>query len=163
MSLIATWQVNAGGTTQATTQPGTTPQLCYQISTAGINGNVPAVVALDGSGNPLNVSSSGELQISGGGNSNAAVAAGTTTAAAVVKGTPGRLCTIVVTALGTAAVTIYDNASAASGTVLMVIPASTAAGHDLQARPPRPGQRDHCRQGQQQSGPHYRLLLRRVA
>lgn len=35
---------------------------------------------------------------------------------------------VVTTALSAAAVTIYDNASAASGTVLDVIPASTAAG-----------------------------------
>lgn len=35
---------------------------------------------------------------------------------------------IVTTALSAAAVTIYDNASAASGTVLDIIPASTAAG-----------------------------------
>lgn len=35
---------------------------------------------------------------------------------------------VVTTALSAAAITLYDNASAASGTVIDVIPASTAAG-----------------------------------
>jgi len=35
---------------------------------------------------------------------------------------------VVTTALSAAAITIYDNASAASGTIIDVIPASTAAG-----------------------------------
>lgn len=35
---------------------------------------------------------------------------------------------VVTTALSAAAITLYDNASAASGTVVDVIPASTAAG-----------------------------------
>ncbi len=59
---------------------------------------------------------------------NKAVAAGVGTAAVVVKAAPGELVTIVVTATGTAAVSIYDNAAAATGTVLMVIPANAATG-----------------------------------
>lgn len=43
---------------------------------------------------------------------------------------------IVTTALSAAAVTIYDNASAASGTVLDVIPASTAAGSKVNLATP---------------------------
>ena len=51
------------------------------------------------------------------------------TATGVVKSGPGRLLKIsVTTALSAAAITIYDNASAAAGTVLFVIPASAAAG-----------------------------------
>ena len=51
------------------------------------------------------------------------------TGTGAVKAAPGRLVKIVVTtALSAAAVTVYDNASAASGTVLFVIPASTPAG-----------------------------------
>ncbi|SRR6266581_2701491 len=50
-------------------------------------------------------------------------------ATGAVKAAPGRLaCILVTTALSGAAVTIYDNASAASGTVLAVIPASSAVG-----------------------------------
>jgi hypothetical protein len=50
-------------------------------------------------------------------------------ATGAVKAAPGRLASILVTtALSAAAVTIYDNASAASGTVLAVIPASSAVG-----------------------------------
>jgi hypothetical protein len=51
------------------------------------------------------------------------------TATGAVKAAPGRLASVLVTtALSAAAVTIYDNASAASGTVLAVIPASSAVG-----------------------------------
>ncbi len=46
-----------------------------------------------------------------------------------VKGAPGRLLKVVVTTVTAAAViTIYDNASAASGTPLLVIPIAAAAG-----------------------------------
>lgn len=57
------------------------------------------------------------------------------TATGVVKPSAGRLLKIIVTTvLGAGAVTVYDNASAASGTVLMVIPSTTAAGtvYDIQ-------------------------------
>ena len=51
------------------------------------------------------------------------------TATGAVKAGPGRLGSVLVTtALSAAAVTIFDNASAASGTVLCVIPASSAIG-----------------------------------
>jgi hypothetical protein len=51
------------------------------------------------------------------------------TATGAVKTSPGRLLKVIVTtALGAGAVTVYDNASAASGTVLAVIPASSAVG-----------------------------------
>lgn len=50
------------------------------------------------------------------------------TGTAAVKASAGRLCKIVVTtALSAAAVTVYDNTSAA-GTVLFTIPASAPAG-----------------------------------
>lgn len=62
----------------------------------------------------------------------AAIAAGVV----VVKGAPGRLCKVLVTIATTAsqAITIYDNASAGSGTVVGVIPGSSTAGtlFDLQ-------------------------------
>lgn len=51
------------------------------------------------------------------------------TATGPVKAAAGRLHKIsVTTALSAAAVTVYDNASAASGTVLFIIPASAAQG-----------------------------------
>lgn len=55
-----------------------------------------------------------------------AAAAGTT----VVKAGPGHLARVVVTAAGTATdnITIYDNASAGSGTVLGVIPGGGTVG-----------------------------------
>ncbi|MDE2104625.1 MAG: hypothetical protein KGL39_45740 [Patescibacteria group bacterium] len=51
-----------------------------------------------------------------------------TAGAVVVKNAPGYLFSATVTTLGTAALTIYDNASAASGRVLLTIPASAAVG-----------------------------------
>ena len=59
------------------------------------------------------------------------VAAFTTslTATGTVKSSAGRLLkAIVTTALSAAAITVYDNASAASGTILFIIPASAAQG-----------------------------------
>lgn len=51
------------------------------------------------------------------------------TATGVVKPSAGRLLKIIVTTvLGAGAVTVYDNATTNSGTVLMVIPSTTAAG-----------------------------------
>ena len=49
--------------------------------------------------------------------------------AVVVKAQPGRLCNVVVTATGSGTLTIYDNASAASGTVLFALAASAALGN----------------------------------
>lgn len=45
-----------------------------------------------------------------------------------IKTGPGRLITVVVTAASTGTVTFYDNASAASGTILLVVPASPTVG-----------------------------------
>ncbi len=41
---------------------------------------------------------------------------------------PSRLCRIVVTTIGTAALSFYDNATAAAGTILFTIPASAPVG-----------------------------------
>ena len=52
-----------------------------------------------------------------------------------VKSSPGRLVNVSVTTVTAAAViTIYDNASAASGTILFVVPIGAAAGtiYDIQ-------------------------------
>jgi hypothetical protein len=60
--------------------------------------------------------------------STTAVAAGTTTAALVVKASAGRCVSLVITTVGTANCNIYDNASAASGTVLQPITTSMVVG-----------------------------------
>jgi hypothetical protein len=54
--------------------------------------------------------------------------------AAVVKGAPGRLCTVICTAPGGGSVGIifYDNASAASGTIIGEIPATATLGQQFQ-------------------------------
>lgn len=62
-----------------------------------------------------------------GGSVTVGVPAGTT-ANTVVKATPGRLCRVLVTATGTAAVTFYDSGTTASGTVIGYLAANSAAG-----------------------------------
>jgi hypothetical protein len=69
----------------------------------------------------------GTLQTSGDGASKTKIAAGTA-GNTVVKGAPGRLAKIIVTALGTSAMSFYDNASAATGQPDFTIPASAAVG-----------------------------------
>jgi hypothetical protein len=61
---------------------------------------------------------------------NAAVAAGTTTAAQVLKGTPGYLSGVIITAADASGVDtlIYDHATLASGTVIGYIPGNAALG-----------------------------------
>jgi hypothetical protein len=68
----------------------------------------------------------GVLSVNGGATATATIAAGVGTKA--VKAAAGRLCRVLVTALGTGGLTLYDNASAASGTVIGIVPASTPAG-----------------------------------
>ncbi len=46
----------------------------------------------------------------------------------IVKATPGRLVHVLVTALGTGALTIYDNATTNTGTIIGVVPASAPVG-----------------------------------
>ncbi len=61
----------------------------------------------------------------------AAFATALTNTGGVVKASPGRLLKVVVTTTFAGAgglMTFYDNASAASGTVLLAIPTATAAG-----------------------------------
>jgi len=67
---------------------------------------------------------------SSGGKTTGAVAAGTATDT-VIKGSPGRLCRISVTAAAgttTGTTPIYDNATGHTGTILVVVPNSTAVG-----------------------------------
>ncbi len=62
-----------------------------------------------------------------GGVSTDVVAAGAATDT-VISAAAGRLCRVLVTTLGTNAMTIYDNATAGSGRIIGIVPASAAAG-----------------------------------
>lgn len=65
--------------------------------------------------------------VSLGGNTTTAVAAGAATDS-VIKATAGLLARVLVTAAGTNAMAIYDNASAGSGKIVGIIPANSQAG-----------------------------------
>lgn len=77
---------------------------------------------------PLPVSGVNPLPVYSGANVATPVAAGTTTAVTICKNAAGRIGRVIVIATGTAAVSIYDNASTASGTILLTIPANAATG-----------------------------------
>ena len=85
--------------------------------------NNPVFTPVDGNG----------YSLAAGGDQTAAITAGAT-GPQVVKGSPGRLARIVLAAAnGVAAIVVYDNATAASGTVIGYIAASAAAGiYDFQ-------------------------------
>jgi hypothetical protein len=68
----------------------------------------------------------GETLSTFGGKFNQAVASAAGTV--VLKAAPGRLCRIIITVAGTASVSVFDNASAASGTALFISPATTSVG-----------------------------------
>jgi hypothetical protein len=68
----------------------------------------------------------GETLITVGGRFSQAVASGAGTV--VLKAAPGRLCRIAVTVAGTVAFSVFDNASAASGTLLFTSPVTTTLG-----------------------------------
>lgn len=83
----------------------------------------PVFTPVDGNG----------YSLAAGGDQTAAIAAGAT-GPQIVKASPGRLARIVLAAAnGAAAITVYDNATAASGTAIGYIAASAAAGvYDFQ-------------------------------
>lgn len=67
----------------------------------------------------------------------ATLAIGAAAGTVVVSSRPGRLIRVVVTTAGTTgAVTFFDNASAASGTVLGVVPGSAALGSVFELKMP---------------------------
>lgn len=78
----------------------------------------PPVYLVDYAGNPI-VSQASQ---------NASVGAGAGTSAKVIKSSAGFLSGVVVTANASAAMSIYDNPAAASGTVIGYIPATATAG-----------------------------------
>jgi hypothetical protein len=68
----------------------------------------------------------GESLVAWGGSFRQAIASGAGTV--TLKAATARLCRILVTAGGTAAVTVFDKATAASGTILFVSPTTTTPG-----------------------------------
>jgi hypothetical protein len=76
----------------------------------------------------------GETLASYGGKFSQAVASGAGTV--VLKAAPGRLCRIIITAAGTASFSVFDNASAASGTLLYISPATTSLGQIIDVQVP---------------------------
>lgn len=66
-----------------------------------------------------------------GGQKSAAVAAGSGAADVVVSAKPGRITKLVFTAAGTAALKLYDHASASSGAKLLWVSATTPAAGDV--------------------------------
>lgn len=77
----------------------------------------------------------GVQDVSVGGRASVAIAAGATSNT-VVKGSPGRLARVLVTATGTGALTIYDNASSPGGTIIALVPASATAGTLIDCQAP---------------------------
>lgn len=69
----------------------------------------------------------GVTDVNVGGRASTAIAAGAS-ANTVVKGSPGRLARILVTATGTNQLSVYDNASTPSGTIIGIVPANAAVG-----------------------------------
>jgi hypothetical protein len=68
----------------------------------------------------------GEKLTTWGGQFSATIASGVGTV--TLKKSPGRLCRIFITSSGTAGISVFDNASAASGTALFVSPTITTLG-----------------------------------
>ena len=92
------------------------------------NSGVPASVQVDLHGNV----------VAPGGSATVAIAAGSATSTSVVKAASGRLCRVIATgvAASTAALTFYDNASAASGTIIGIIPTGTNPGQSFDIQMP---------------------------
>ncbi len=95
-----------------------TPIYSAQHAVASGALGVPASIQVDTNGTP----------IIAGGSATVAIAASKSTVT-VVKSSTGRLCRVLVTTAGTAVtVLIYDNASAASGTIIGAFPGTAVAG-----------------------------------
>ncbi len=79
-------------------------------------------------GNELKPNADGSLNVGNLGPTATFVQPANTAGVVVGKATPGKLWSATVTTLGTAGLNVYDNASVASGTVLLAIPASAPVG-----------------------------------
>ena len=119
--------------------PGNTPLALRQganvltDATTGATYAQQLVEIADKSGvNVAKVDAQGAILVSSGGTTAVSVASATPGA---VKASAGRLCKVIITTLGTGSQVFYDNASAASGTILFATAASAAVGtiYDVQA------------------------------
>jgi len=118
--------VNFGSTPTSTTPLGTNQfpvSATYVPGTAG--GNLTALqggpISTDGLGNvsaPVVVVFGGTATFPVPGNSGVTV----------VRNSPGRLASVIVTTSGSAQLNIYDNATQASGTIIGAVPANAAVG-----------------------------------
>lgn len=77
----------------------------------------------------------GVQDVSVGGRVSLAIAAGVS-ANTVIKGSPGRLVRVLITASGTNALTIFDNASSPSGTIIALVPPSATVGTLIDCQAP---------------------------
>jgi hypothetical protein len=77
----------------------------------------------------------GNLKISSAGSQTAPIAASKSTDT-VIKGTPGRLATIIVTTTGSHQMDIYDNATTGAGTIIGSVPANATVGSQFTADMP---------------------------
>ncbi|MGH3546692.1 MAG: hypothetical protein ACRDQU_00900 [Pseudonocardiaceae bacterium] len=93
----------------------------------------PGVHLVDSLGNVVSVTN--PLVTTSGGATTTAIAAGTV-ANTVIKASPGRLCRVLVTATGTNAAQIFDNATTNAGTVIGGLPASPALGTSVDFQMP---------------------------
>lgn len=84
------------------------------------------VKVVDSAGtNQVGVDASHNIQITDGGTATVVI---TASSAGAVKAATGRLCRVLTTSTATAAVNIYDNTNAASGTIIATVPSGAAVG-----------------------------------
>jgi hypothetical protein len=80
----------------------------------------------------------GQQDLTNGGGTQTLPIAAAVTGPFVIKKSEGRLCRVLVTTLGTAALNFFDSSSAASGTLVGTIPASALAGTMFECLPLSP-------------------------
>lgn len=96
------------------------PVYCAGDAVLAKNNGVPAMVLVDLNGGVL---------IPAGATTGTVAIAASKTGNTVVKASAGRLCRVLITAAGTATtVSIFDNATTNSGTIIGIFPGNSAAG-----------------------------------
>lgn len=121
-----------GRSTKANSLPVTMASDQDNINVA-VNAALPAGTALIGGFNLIDsagtnkagVTAQNLLLVTDGGTATVQI---TASSAGAVKASPGRLCRVLVGTTATAAVNIYDNTNAASGTIIGAVPAGAAIG-----------------------------------
>lgn len=105
------------------------------LTVQGVASMTPVLIkVLDSAGtNQVGVDAYHNIQVTDGGTATVVI---TASSAGAVKTSPGRLCRVLTTSTATAAVNIYDNTNAASGTIIATVPASTAVGTSINVQAP---------------------------